>query len=304
MGLVEAGSAVPYEVENRHSGTPRLGFLTQMGKGAAFVPDPQAESGLGFKGFEWRKHLERRDLPETSNPWQRLGNGIHVWHAWLERDAQVISQFESILSADEKTRAARFHFERDRNRYIVARGVLRRLLGKYLDRAPATLQFTYGAYGKPALAETTVPSDLCFNLAHSGTLAVYAIALGRNVGVDVEQIRPEFSGDDVARRYFSQQEVTDLRSLPPDARALGFFQCWTRKEAYLKALGTGLQTPLDSFSVTLAPSRPAAFQSGVAASWHLADFRPAEGYAAAVVYDGDSTPFECFSAYLALESAG
>ncbi len=181
------------------------------------------------------------------------------------------------------------------NRFVVARGLLRELLGKYLQQAPHGLEFSYGKHGKPSLSGGNASSGLCFNLSHLAGIAVYAIARERNLGIDVEHVRPESAGEAIAKRYFSAREVSDLRTLPPEARAEGFFHCWTRKEAYLKATGMGLQIPLDSFAVSLLPEKPAQFLGGVAPRWHLAAYHPAEGYVAAVVYDGAPCSIKYFS---------
>jgi 4'-phosphopantetheinyl transferase len=218
--------------------------------------------------------------------WKQIGDEIHVWHAALDREEKVLGRLESRLSQEEKARADRFHFVNDRNRFVAARGLLRELLGKYLHQAPTGLEFSYGEHGKPSLSGGNASSGLCFNLSHSAGLVVYAIAKERNLGIDVEHVRPESAGDDIAERYFSSREVSDLRTLPPEARVEGFFHCWTRKEAYLKATGMGLQIPLDSFAVSLFPEKPAQFLGGVEPRWHLAAHDPAEGYVAAVVYDG------------------
>jgi 4'-phosphopantetheinyl transferase len=218
--------------------------------------------------------------------WEQIGDEIHVWHAALDREEKVLGRLESRLSQEEKARADRFHFVNDRNRFVAARGLLRELLGKYLHQAPAGLEFSYGEHGKPSLSGGNASSGLCFNLSHSAGLVVYAIAKERNLGIDVEHIRPESAGEDIAKRYFSAREVSDLQTLPPEARVDGFFNCWTRKEAYLKATGMGLQIPLDSFAVSLVPEKSAQFLSGVEPRWHLAAYHPAEGYVAAVVYDG------------------
>jgi 4'-phosphopantetheinyl transferase len=227
--------------------------------------------------------------------YEQLGDTIHVWTASLNRDEQTRARLESTVSPDELARANRFHFAKDRTRFIVARGLLRELLGRYLGHAPAGLEFSYGPYGKPALAGPNASSGLSFNLAHSGDLAVYAFSTGRNLGIDVELIKPESAGENIAARYFSAREVNDLRTLPPEARVTAFFACWTRKEAYLKATGKGLQTPLDSFSVSLLPGKPVQFLAGVDPSWHVAAFQPAEGYAAALVHDGNSCAASYFS---------
>lgn len=217
---------------------------------------------------------------------KRIGDEIHVWHAALDREEKIIGELESTLSLEEKARADRFHFINDRNRFVVARGLLRKLLGKYLDQAPIGLEFSYGQHGKPALSGGNTSSGLCFNLSHASGLVVYAIARERNLGIDVEHVRPEAAGEDIAERYFSAGEVSDLQTLPAAERVEGFFHCWTRKEAYLKATGMGLQIPLDSFAVTLLPSQPVQFLSGVEPRWHLAAYHPADDYVAAVAYDG------------------
>ena len=222
----------------------------------------------------------------SSKGWEQIGDEIHVWHAALDREETILGELEATLSLEEKARADRFHFVNDRNRFVVARGLLRELLGRYLHQAPAGLEFSYGQHGKPSLSGENASSGLCFNLSHSSGLVVFAIARERNLGIDVEHVRPESAGEDIAQRYFSAREVNDLRTLPPEARVEGFFHCWTRKEAYLKATGMGLQIPLDSFSVSLLPEKSAQFLGGVEPCWHMAAYHPAEGYVAAVVYDG------------------
>lgn len=221
---------------------------------------------------------------------------IHVWHTALDLGPQELRQLEATLAPEEKLRADGFRFARDRNHFVAARGILRRLLGSYLDRSPAEVEFAYGPRGKPAL-KTADGSDagVCFNLSHSHGLAVYAIARDRNLGIDVELVRPEITSERIAGRYFSAREKRDLHSLPPEQRAEGVFLCWTRKEAYLKALGTGLQVPLASFDVTVTPGMPAQFLAGVEPSWHVAGFAPAQEYVAAVVYDGGPCQIKYFS---------
>jgi 4'-phosphopantetheinyl transferase len=230
--------------------------------------------------------------------WEQIGDAIHVWHAALDREEKSIAQLESTLSQEEIARADRFHFANDRKRFVAARGLLRELLGKYLQQTPASLEFSYGKHGKPSLTGVNLSSGLCFNLSHSAGMAVYAIARERNLGVDIERVRPEFGGEDIARRYFSAREVSDLLTLPAEARADSFFRCWTRKEAYLKATGMGLQISLGSFAVSLLPDKPAEFLEGVEPCWHLASFDPAEGFVAAVVHEGKP----CSTKYFAVES--
>jgi 4'-phosphopantetheinyl transferase len=211
----------------------------------------------------------------------------------LDPPASQIEQFAATLATDEQQRAGRFHFERDRRRFIVGRGILRMILGYYLSLSPSRVQFSYGARGKPALAETFggAGEQLCFNLAHSGEIAVYAMLHNQEIGVDVEQIRPMPDLEQIAGRFFAAQEQATLLRLPVEQRQDAFFNCWTRKEAYIKALGVGLAQPLDQFCVSLAPGQAAhlvsiAGSEAEAAGWLLAAFRPAPGYVASVAVPG------------------
>jgi 4'-phosphopantetheinyl transferase len=174
----------------------------------------------------------------------------------------------------------------DRSHFMAARGILRELLGAYLGSSPAKVQFSYGNYGKPALEAITAGPSLQFNLSHSGGLAVYALSLKRRLGIDVEQIRPQLVGEDIARRYFAVRELADLQALPPELRAQGFLLCWTRKEAYIKAQGAGLSIPLDSFTVSLTPGRSEELQVADGAQWTLRSFEPSPSHVAAVVGEG------------------
>jgi|SRR5580658_347089 4'-phosphopantetheinyl transferase len=209
---------------------------------------------------------------------------VHVWRAPLRLDAGVLDRVRSSLSADEGARANRFVFAVDRDSFVAARGILRELLGSYAGMAPEELKFDYGPQGKPALGPAHPP--IRFNLSHSHGLAVYAFARERQVGIDLELMRPEFAGDEIAERYFSSAELAELRALPHEARAEGFFLCWTRKEAYVKARGEGLQIPLTSFDVSLTPGKEAKLRSEDALRWELHSFEPGERYVGALVAEG------------------
>src|SRR5271170_6222415 len=215
---------------------------------------------------------------------------IHVWSASLVTDEVTLRSLEATLVDEERERARRFIFERDRDRYIVARGILRDLLGQYLRCAPRSIEFSYGPYGKPAIAGAASRSGICFNLSHSHGLAVVAIGREQEVGIDVELIRPEFASEAIAKRYFSAKEIDELTSLPAELRTEGFFLCWTRKEAYIKAKGDGLYISLDSFDVSLTPGKPATLSSVDASHWSIEAFNssviPDPSYAAAVVARG------------------
>ena len=210
------------------------------------------------------------------------------------------------LTADECQRAERYVFQKDRTHFVVARGLLRVLLGRYLRQEPQHLRFTYGPHGKPALATDTSGMSLRFNVSHSHGLALYAITYGREVGVDVERIRPKVVHEKIAEHFFSPREVTILRALPTPLQATAFFACWTRKEAYIKAKGDGLALPLSQFEVSLAPGEPAALLRTAwdlqeAACWALQDLAPAPGYRAAVAVAGHDWHLTCWhgpAAYL------
>ncbi|HEX2270158.1 MAG TPA: 4'-phosphopantetheinyl transferase superfamily protein, partial [Pyrinomonadaceae bacterium] len=168
----------------------------------------------------------------------------------------------------------------------IARGFLRVLLGRYLQTEPKSLMFSYGAYGKPAIE---VDSALRFNMSHSGGVALYAFTEGREIGVDVEQVRADFTSDDIARRFFSPFEVESLCGLADEERVEGFFRCWTRKEAYIKATGRGLSQALDGFDVTLRPGESAALlrnDDGTHERWTMVNIDVGPGYAGALAVEG------------------
>ncbi len=215
---------------------------------------------------------------------------IDVWAARLDPPPEVVAHLRPLLSADEIERAERFRFDHHRRRFIVARGVLRSMLGLYLDRPPASLAFEYGPKGKPSLAAGFDP-HLRFNVSHSDELGLYALGLDTELGVDVEKRRPMPDAEQIAERFFSWNERLDLRGVPGEAKADAFFNCWTRKEAYIKATGDGLSMPLDRFDVSLLPGEPARMRSAEgdpakAAEWTLLHLEPAEGYVGALCIHG------------------
>ena len=183
---------------------------------------------------------------------------VHAWRASLEAPPDVLQQYRDTLIGNEVTRADRFCFERDCTRFTVAPGVLRAILGRYLHRDPACLRFRYNRFGKPEIDIAQGAVSLCFNMSHSADLALYAVALGREVGVDVEEVRDGVEYAPIAAYAFSPNENEALRMLTPHQRTAGFFNCWTRKEAYIKARGMGLSLPLNQFDVSLVPGEPAA----------------------------------------------
>ena len=221
-----------------------------------------------------------------------LGSGeVHVWRAALDLRPTQYAKLSTTLAPEEGVRAARFRFRKDRKHFIAARGALRDILSRYVSHEAAQLEFCCDRGGKPNLAASINASGLRFNLSHSHGLALYAIARGREVGVDVELIRTRVADGQIAERFFSPREASDLKSVPVGLQSEAFFSCWTRKEAYLKARGDGLAVPLDSFEVSLVPGEPAALLSSRyeprdTSRWTLQALTPRTGYIAAVAAEG------------------
>jgi 4'-phosphopantetheinyl transferase len=225
--------------------------------------------------------------------------GVHVWAAHLDRSGEEILSFERMLSPAERDRAGKFHFPRDRHRFISGRGLLRAALSAYLETAPGELQFIYGPAGKPALAGPQ-SSALHFNLSHSGALLVLAVTRAGPVGIDVEHVRPLSEAETIADRFFSSDESAKWKRLPPDQKTAAFFNLWTRKEACLKALGHGLSDDLiRQTEVSFAPGeapRVLALSGNApaAASWTLRELLPASGFAGAVAVAAKNVQFTCW----------
>ncbi len=219
---------------------------------------------------------------------------VHVWLADLEHPVPQLKTLRDTLSSGELERADRFHFQRDREQFIAARGLLRAILSRYLDRGPDELTFSYGPNGKPALTSESDEGELCFNLSRRQGLALYAVTRGQKIGVDLELIREDLACEQIAERFFSPRENAALQATPMQMRQEAFFTLWTCKESYIKATGTGLSLPLDQFNVlpiaTLA-TKPEVFLSiekdpEEAARWSLRMLPAAPRYAAALAVEG------------------
>ena len=211
---------------------------------------------------------------------------IHVWQARLDDPTLEVSLFYETLTEDERDRAARFSLEKHRQRFIVGRGIWRNIIARYLAVEPAEVRFDYAARGKPSLAEPKI-ENFRSNVSHSRDLALYAFALGVPLGVDVEIIRPVNNMDAIAKRFFSPLEYDLLQQVSPGDGLEAFFNCWTRKEAFIKANGQGLSMPLDSFAVSVAASEPARFlhlksDSCDSDAWSLHHLKPAADSVGAV----------------------
>jgi 4'-phosphopantetheinyl transferase len=222
---------------------------------------------------------------------------VHVWAMPIRAQEPVVSKLEILLSPDERMRGTRFRFDHLRRSFILTRGALRLLLGRYLDIAPSEIQIQYGPARKPFVAS---PANIQFNVSHSGDMALYAFSTGGELGVDVERIRPLPDMLDIASHFFCQEEFRELSSLPAEQRDLSFFLCWTRKEAYTKALGGGLRLPMSHFCVTVRPEQPARLlhignDEAEAKEWTLHDLMAGSPYAAALAYRGAPRPMRMWS---------
>lgn len=237
-------------------------------------------------GSSW--HVPREKLALTEDE-------VHVWRVSLDAPPAAWTSLQQVLSSEEIQRSQKFYFEKDRRRWAVAHGVLRILLGSYLDADPTTLQFVSNAHGKPAVAS----GGISFNIAHSADLALFAFSATRQVGVDVEYMRVGIDYEEIARSFFSDYENEQLRALPSSLQAEAFYLCWSRKEAYIKARGKGLALPLSQFDVTLTPGEPALLvacrEDDVAVHhWSLQALSPGAGYAGALAVEGEHWALSCW----------
>ncbi len=233
-------------------------------------------------------------------PWPPLPDDeVHVWRVCVSRTEPRLAELEPLLAPEEATRAARFKVAHGRLTFTLGRGLLRVLLGNYVGQPPTALQFTTNAHGKPALLPGPGDGGLQFNLSHSGDWLVYAVTRGRAVGIDVERMRLLTTLTDLARRFFAPREVAQLLALPQGQRQEAFFHCWARKEAYIKAVGRGLNIPLDQFEVSLVPGESARLvaaseEAAVPGPWGMQALTVAVGYAAAIAVQGSSWRLRCW----------
>jgi len=213
---------------------------------------------------------------------------VHLWAVKIEPDDTVAAAFRPLLSADEVSRAIRFKFGHLSNAYTICRGAVRFLLGRYLNVEPSSIKLHYKAKGKPVIAS---PTRLDFNLSHTDGMMVCGLTRACDIGVDVERLRPLSDIQTLANEFFCPEEADELLSLAEDQRISAFYRCWTRKEAYIKAVGEGLSTPLHSFRVTINPTEAARFvhihrDANLARSWRLSEIELGDPYIAALAYPG------------------
>jgi 4'-phosphopantetheinyl transferase len=221
---------------------------------------------------------------------------VHVWRVPLNHSSEDTTLSLDVLSPDERKKAARFRFAKDKNQFVQARAALRFILGQYLNVTPQDLEFSYGHHGKPALANGE--ASLRFNLSHRDGLALIAVTRGREIGVDVELVRADVPVFEIADVSFSSAESATLHGLPESLRAKGFYNCWTRKEAYVKARGEGLSFPLKQFDVSLTPGDPAKLlrvgdDDNEIDRWTLQEIPASENYVAALAVEGTDLNVTC-----------
>jgi 4'-phosphopantetheinyl transferase len=209
----------------------------------------------------------------------------------LKVSLDELARLQRFLSVEELQRAKRLVVEERREQFVAGRGILRELLGEQLGEDPGAIRISQGEFGKPHLTDHLEPDALCFNLSHAGEFMLVTFAAGREIGVDLEQLRPELDFRPMAERYFSEREQADLFSLPESEQLTAFYRCWTRKEAYIKATGTGFSQPSNGFDVSLLQGEPPALlahrvKPGDVGRWKLYDLEAPQGYCAALAVEG------------------
>ncbi len=222
-----------------------------------------------------------------------LQDHIHVWAVRLDAATVDLDRPGALISLDERERAERFKFERDRRRYLVAHVALHEILQRYLPIVPAGLSFDIGANGKPSLPQALAPSGVRFNISHSNEMALLAVCHKREVGVDIEYVKEDFEFQEVAERFFTAKEVAALRGLPASLQRQSFFKCWTSKEAFLKAKGTGLSGALDEVEIAIGGDEQVRITANVP-GWSLAELDSIDGYEAALVVVGAPLPIHYY----------
>lgn len=233
---------------------------------------------------------DRWDAP-PSGPLTLGLDEVHVWRASLRPADGVLARLEAHLSPDERARAARFRFPQHRTAFVAGRGAQREILARYTGLPASALAYREGSHGKLELDGPAAASGIRFNVSNSGDLALYALTLRREIGVDLELLKPMPDGIDIAKRFFSAPENEVFAALAEEARDLAFFRCWTRKEAYIKAVGEGLSMPLDRFDVAFAPGEDARIlrtrgNPAEAERWTMHAIEPGPGYVGALVVEG------------------
>lgn len=243
-----------------------------------------------FRMFRLAVHPEPGSLADDE---------VHIFYADVDSLICCAGILENTLSDTENLRKDRFRFWKDKSSYIVSRGLLRVILGAYLGDEPKKLVFINGPHGKPML-DGGYQDAIRFSVSHSNRRALYAINRGREIGVDIEKIRPEFSFEEISDKYFSPREAAFLRTRPVPDREKVFFSFWTLKEAFMKGTGKGFSLPLDRFEITNDPPKVVSLEgdSEAAARWSIRSMHLEPGYAAALAVEGPDLPIRCWKLQL------
>ncbi|HUC86075.1 MAG TPA: 4'-phosphopantetheinyl transferase superfamily protein [Candidatus Acidoferrales bacterium] len=267
------------------------------------MTEPVAEPvppSLPVESFPRQPSVSKTLWPVPTLPVAPLGKkDVHLWTACLDEFTRLLREFKSVLSPQESARASRFKYPRDRDRFVIAKGLLRFLFSLYRDVEPAQHEFTLGPQGKPESVAAQGLERLHFNVSHSDSMVLYAITRATAVGVDIERIRHMDDLDNLAQQFFTAGEAATLRALPAEKRLVAFFNCWTRKEAFLKATGQGIAGGMNTVEVTLAPDESARLlnlggDTNAARGWILDPLVPAAGYLAALAYQGPRLKLGCW----------
>ena len=226
-------------------------------------------------------------------------SSVHLWSAKAVKNIARLNELSKILSDDEVLRASKYVFEKDKAVYITAKFLLRSCLGRYLDVSPEEIAFEYSEFGKPSYQKNI---EIDFNVSHSGNRIIIGFAKNQAIGVDIEKIKQDFDPFDLAKNFFSAEEIKALSKTKDSEMFQSFYRCWTRKESFIKAVGEGLSYPLDSFAVTIDNDENAKFlkiddSRDAKRDWCLHSFVPATGYIAALTTDGKPKSIEYFDAY-------
>ncbi len=223
---------------------------------------------------------------------------LHVWSATAVKDNRQLNELSELLAADEVERANKYVFEKDRWIYVTAKFLLRSILGNYLNINPKEIAFEYSEFGKPSYLKNI---EVDFNVSHSGNRIIIGFAKQQTIGVDIEKIKQDFDPLDLAKIFFSEEEINALSQAKESEMFQAFYRCWTRKESFIKAVGEGLSYPLDSFAVTMDNDHRARFlkidnNQDSKKDWQLSSFVPADGYIAAITTNGNPNKIEFFDA--------
>lgn len=234
----------------------------------------------------------------SASPLNLNDSEVHLWRIIFDDAISHLQSLNNLLSADEKIRAGRYCFEKDRDRFIITRGLLRVILGRYLTVEPQGIYFDYNAYGKPGLNANKIRGEFQFNVSHSDSMALIGVSRNQKVGVDIEKMRPDVDMFLIAERFFSEQEIAKLKTIAEDSRQKTLWEFWACKEAFVKAIGRGLSFPLDEFDIFEAVEKTVFLtrQLDTRDEWSIVKCNPYFHYAGALVVEGALKVLHCWDA--------